>query len=90
MFSQFKSVDEMYKEVDVVLLKAIKTELKRLIPDPTKGAMLVDILWWVMDEVESVDLSQRARWAKYRSVRALDDQSAIVVMIATIILKEVE
>ena len=44
--SWFKSVGELHKEADVVLLKAAKTELKRMIHDPTKGAMSHDILLW--------------------------------------------
>ena len=32
---RFKSVDELHKEADVVLLKAMKTEMKRLMLDPS-------------------------------------------------------
>lgn len=41
--SEFKSIDGMHKEADTVMLKATKTDLKRLYPDPAKDAMSVDI-----------------------------------------------
>ncbi|KAE8770328.1 Chitinase domain-containing protein 1 [Hordeum vulgare] len=37
--SNFSSMEELHKEVDAVVKKAMSKELKTLIPDPTKGAM---------------------------------------------------
>lgn len=44
VFSNFSSMEEMHKESDAVVKKVTSEELKTLIPDPTKGAMSVDIL----------------------------------------------
>lgn len=81
-------MDEMHKKADIVLLKAVKKELKRLIPELVKGAMSVDTLRWAMYEAESVDQGPRAGWAKYRLGRAHDDQSAIALAAAAIILED--
>lgn len=48
-----------------------------LIPDPMKGTMSVDILRWAMNQADSGDAAQRARWAKYKEYRAPQDQRAI-------------
>ena len=57
-----------------MMLKATEEELKTLIPDPAKGIMSVGILRWAMDEVESDDPGQRAKWVKYRFVKVPHDQ----------------
>ncbi|EMS45333.1 hypothetical protein TRIUR3_35028 [Triticum urartu] len=62
--SNFSSCDDMHKEADVVLKKATPDELKTLVPDPAEGAMLADNLCWAMNQANSGDGRQRARWAK--------------------------
>ena len=64
--SNFSNIDDIHKEADIVMKKATSDKLKTLIPDPAKGAMSVDILRWAMNQANSGDTGQRARWAKYR------------------------
>ncbi|KAE8778004.1 Chitinase domain-containing protein 1 [Hordeum vulgare] len=42
--SNFTNMEKVHKEADAVVKKAAMKELKTLIPDPAKGAMLVDTL----------------------------------------------
>ena len=74
--SNFSSIDDMHKEADTVMKKATPDELKTLVPDPAKGAMSVDILRWAMNQADSGDARQRARWAKYSQYKAPQDQRA--------------
>ncbi|KAE8777240.1 Chitinase domain-containing protein 1 [Hordeum vulgare] len=67
--SNFSSMEELHKESDIVVKKATPEELKTLIPDPAKGAMSVAILRWVMNQADSSDARQRAKWAKYKQYR---------------------
>ena len=76
MCSNFSSIDDMHKEADAVMKKATSDELKTLVPDPAKGTMLLDILRWAMNQADSNDTRQRARWAKYRQYKAPQDQRA--------------
>ncbi|XBJ04305.1 hypothetical protein VPH35_023259 [Triticum aestivum] len=62
--SNFGSMPDMQNESNVVLMKATKEELETLIPDPTKGAMVVDIIRWAMNQVVSDDPKQRKKWCK--------------------------
>ena len=48
----------------------------------------MDILLWAMIDTDSSDPGQRARWAKYKSVRAPADQATSTVAPATIVLDE--
>ena len=73
--SNFSSIDDMHKEADAVK-KATLHELKTLILDPAKGAMSVDVLCWAMNQADSGDARQWARWAKYRQYKAPQDQRA--------------
>ena len=57
-----------------MMKKATPDELKTLVPDPAKGAMSVDILRWAMNQADSGDAGQRARWAKYSQYKAPQDQ----------------
>ncbi|KAI4991232.1 hypothetical protein ZWY2020_039603 [Hordeum vulgare] len=61
----FSNMEELHKESNDVVKKATSEELKTLIPGLVKGAMLVDILRWAMNEAGSSDAEQRAKWAKY-------------------------
>ncbi|EMS51272.1 hypothetical protein TRIUR3_23909 [Triticum urartu] len=63
----FSSIEGMHKEANAVVRKAMTEELKTLIPDPAKGATSVYILRWAMNQADSVDAGQRARWTKYRA-----------------------
>ena len=45
--SNFSSMEDLHKESDDVVKKAMSKELKTLIPDPAKGVVSVDILRWV-------------------------------------------
>ncbi|KAE8808692.1 Chitinase domain-containing protein 1 [Hordeum vulgare] len=62
----FTSKEEVHKEADNVVKKEIRKELKTLIPDQTKDAMLVDIPRWAMNQADSGDARQRAKWDNYR------------------------
>ena len=73
-----------------MMLKATEEELKTLIPDPAKGIMSVGILRWAMDEVESNDPGQRARWAKYKLARATHERLDVTVAPTTIVLEDDE
>ena len=42
--SNFTSIEDMHKEAYAMVKKAMVEDLKTLIPNPMKGAMLVDIL----------------------------------------------
>ena len=59
--SKFSSIDGMHKEADTVKKKATPNELKTLVPKQAKGAMLVDILCWAINQADSGDVRQRAR-----------------------------
>ena len=74
--SNFSSIDDMHKEADAVMKKATPDELKTLVSDLAKGAMSVDILRWAMNQADSRDAGQRARWAKYSQYKAPQDQRA--------------
>ena len=52
--------------------------------------MSVVILRWAMDQAESADPGQRARWGKYMLVRALHDQLSVAVAPTTIVLEDDE
>ncbi|KAE8772467.1 Chitinase domain-containing protein 1 [Hordeum vulgare] len=67
--SDFSNMEELQKESDAVTKKAMSEELKRVIPDPTKDAMSVDILPWAMNQADFGDAGQRLKWAKYRQYR---------------------
>ncbi|KAE8800357.1 hypothetical protein D1007_24131 [Hordeum vulgare] len=85
---RFKNVDEMHKEAHAVLSKAMKTEVKRLMPDLAKGAMSMDIQLWAMKEDESTNPGERARWTKYTSVLGPANQTIVTVPLVTIVLKD--
>ena len=59
-------------------MKATKEELKTLIPDPAKGAMVVDIIRWAMNQAVSDDPKQRKKWCKYKTYWAPNDHRAAV------------
>ncbi|KAI4970761.1 hypothetical protein ZWY2020_001675 [Hordeum vulgare] len=82
--SYFKSMEELHKEAGAVVKKATTEELKILIPDPMKGALLVDILRWAMNQADSDDSGQRVSWAKYRHYRhPLDHRAAVYFTTST-------
>jgi hypothetical protein len=87
--SNFSSIEDMHREAYAVVKKATLEELKTLIPDPAKGAMSVDILRWAMNQADSGDAGQRARWAKYREYRAPQDQRAAAYWNRTLVAPEV-
>ena len=72
--SNFSSIGDMHKEDDAVMKKPTPDELKTLVLDPAKGAMSVDILHWDMNQADSNDGRQRARWSKYSQYKAPQDQ----------------
>ncbi|KAE8804450.1 Chitinase domain-containing protein 1 [Hordeum vulgare] len=81
--SNFNSMEELQKESygeegDI-------DEGEMMIPDPTKGAMLVDILRWAMNQSDSGDDRQRAKWAKYREYRHPHDHRAAVYFTTRIV-----
>ena len=78
MCSNFGSMPDMQKESDAVLMRATTQELKRLIPDPAKGAMAVDIICWAMNQAVSDDAKQRKRWSKYKKYLAPNYRHAVV------------
>ncbi|KAE8791579.1 Chitinase domain-containing protein 1 [Hordeum vulgare] len=76
--SNFSNMKELHKSQDTVVKKATPEELETLIPDPAKGAMSVDILRWAMNQADSSDAGQRAKWAKYKQHRRPHDHHAAV------------
>ncbi|KAE8778444.1 Chitinase domain-containing protein 1 [Hordeum vulgare] len=74
VYSNFTSMEEVHKEADVVVNKATTRDLKMVIPGPAKGTMSVDILPWAMNQANSGDAQQRAKWTKYKEyIRPNDD-----------------
>ena len=71
--SNFSNIDDMHKKAGVVMKKATPDELKTLIPDPAKGTISADILRWAINQADSGDTRQRARWAKYRLYKVPQD-----------------
>ena len=67
------SIDDMHKKADAVMKKATPDELKTLVPYPAKGAMSVDILRWAMNQADSDEARQWAKWAKYSQYKAPQD-----------------
>ncbi|XBH71273.1 hypothetical protein VPH35_098747 [Triticum aestivum] len=88
--SNFSNMEDLHKESDTVLKKEMPKELKTLIPDPAKGAMSVDILRWAMNQAESDDAGQRAKWAKYRQYWRPHDHRASVYFTTNIVPMEGE
>jgi hypothetical protein len=72
--SNFNNIKDMHREAHAVVKKVTAEELKTLIPDPAKGDMLVDVLRWAMNQADSGNAGQRARWAKYLEYKAPRDQ----------------
>ena len=87
--SNFSSIKDMHKEADAVIKKATLDELKTLISGPDKGAMSVYILCWAMNQADSGDARQRARWAKYKEYTHPHDH-CIVAYFTTRTMVEVE
>ena len=59
--SDFTTIEDIHKEANIVVKTATVEELKMLIPNPAKGAMLVDILRRAMNLAKSHDAGQKAR-----------------------------
>ncbi|KAE8810471.1 Chitinase domain-containing protein 1 [Hordeum vulgare] len=76
--SNFTGMEKVHKEADVVVKKTMAKELKTLIPDLVKGAMSVGILRWAMNQPNSGNARQRAKWAKYREYKHPNDNCAAV------------
>ncbi|KAE8784177.1 Chitinase domain-containing protein 1 [Hordeum vulgare] len=53
--SNFTNTVEVHKEADAMVKKATIKELKTLIPDPTKGAMSLDMLRFAMNQANFDD-----------------------------------
>lgn len=68
MCARFTNVDELIKEARVVMSVATTMERQHMIPDDGLDALQIDILLWAMEEAESDDPGQIARWAKHRSL----------------------
>ncbi|KAE8815264.1 Chitinase domain-containing protein 1 [Hordeum vulgare] len=83
--SNFGSMPDMQKESDAVLMRTTSQELKTLIPNPTKGAMAVDIICWAMNQAVSDDAKQRKRWSMYKNCWAPNDRRAAVYRGTTIV-----
>ncbi|KAE8787002.1 Chitinase domain-containing protein 1 [Hordeum vulgare] len=78
VYSNFTSMAEVHKEADAMVKKGTTKDLKMIIPEPVKGAMSVDILLWAMNQVNSGDARQRAKWAKYMDYKHPDDDRVVV------------
>ncbi|KAE8767448.1 Chitinase domain-containing protein 1 [Hordeum vulgare] len=76
--SNFTSMAEVHKEDGVVVKKATMKELKTLIPHQLKGAISVDILRWAVKQANSDDALQRAKWAKHREYKRLNDHHVAI------------
>ncbi|KAE8818227.1 Chitinase domain-containing protein 1 [Hordeum vulgare] len=88
--SNFSNMEELHKESDAMMKKAMPEELKTLIPDPAKRDMSVDILRWAMNQVDSNDAGHRAKWAKYRQYWCPHDHCASVYFTTNIVVVPLE